>query len=96
MPALSVTEVSLSAGQAAGTTAVLAANPNRTSLYIGHNSASDARIQLEDASDGYGMPFPTKTVLHFGGGNPHWPICPTQAVFIGGLAAADKVTIWES
>lgn len=95
MPVMVVTEVSLSAGQAAGTTAALAANVNRKGVYMGHNAAGTARVQVQDASDGYGMPFPTATILLLGGGNPNWPVCPTEALFIGGLAAADKVTFWE-
>jgi hypothetical protein len=93
MPAMIRTAVALSAGQAAGTTAILAANPNRTSLTIGNDTATDAKVDVVDASGGYGMPLPTKGVLGFGGRGG--PICPTDAIFIMGLAAGDKVTIWE-
>lgn len=96
MPAMQRTIVSLSAGQAAGTASVLAANPNRKVLYIGNIQAVDARVDVSDASGGYGMPLPQKSTVMFGGDNPQWSICPTDAIFVGGLSAADKLTIWEA
>jgi hypothetical protein len=97
MPKMTATEVSLSAGQAAGTSVLIAANANRTSLVIGNNTATDATVHISDASGGYGMPLPAGGVIAFGGhGIQGGPACPTNAIYVGGLAAADKVTVWES
>lgn len=97
MPIMTRTDVSLSAGQAAGTSAVVTSNPNRTTLIIGNLSANAGRVNLADASGGYGMPIPALGVMAFGmTGYNYTPGCPTEAVFVGGLSAGDKVSIWEA
>lgn len=97
MPSFARTPVALSAAQAAGTSPVLAANPNRTVLVIGNIQATDARVDVADTSGGFGLPLPQKSTLMFGGsGNAYSPSCPTDAIYVGGLSAGDKLTFWEA
>lgn len=89
------TTVTLNAGQAAGTAPVLAANPNRTTLILGNIQTTNARFDVADTSGGFGMPLPGQSILQLGAGSPNWPACPTDAIYIGGLALNDKITLWE-
>lgn len=94
MPAMQRTVVTLTAGQAAGTDPILPANLNRTTLVAGNATATAARLDVAAVGAGEGMPLPAGGIVGFGqrGG----PTCPTDALYVGGLAETDKLTIWEA
>lgn len=78
---------SLSAGQAAGTLAVLAANPNRRALMI--NPSADCQLTIgAGATRGWKL---------FGNlpNTITGQECPADDIFIIGLTAGATVTIWE-
>lgn len=86
------TQVTLSAGQAAGTAALLAANPNRRALTIGNPGANNMTIVVTPSSGaGFGMPLPAGGVIAFG----QELLAPNQAIYCLGTTG-DKITIWEA
>jgi len=78
---------SLSAGQAAGTTEILAANANRKALKI----VPPADCTLRIGATGAGIPLFGGVANEFSGGD-----CPTNALFVTGLTAGVAVTVWEA
>lgn len=83
-----VSIASLSAGQAAGTATVLAANANRKSLMI--NPPADCFLAIGSGATG-GYPLFADVPNQITGQD-----CPTNALYIGGLSAAASVVIWEA
>lgn len=86
-----VSVASLSNEQAAGTTAVIAANPNRTGFAITPNA--DGRLYFTGPASADGPYFPlylgvTRTLT---GGD-----CPTGALYVTGQAAASKLRMGEA
>lgn len=79
---------SLSAGQAAGTTAILAANTSRTALKI--VPPADCTLTISAAST-VGIPLYGGVENTFEGGS-----CPTNDLFVRGLSVSAALTIWES
>lgn len=78
---------SLSSGQAAGTSSVLAIKTDRKSLKI--VPAADCTLKL--GTSGLGIPLFAGVANEFSGGN-----CPTNALYITGLTVGASVTIWEA
>jgi hypothetical protein len=86
------TQVALSVGQAAGTTPLVAANPNRRSLTIGNPGANVLLISVTSGHGaGEGIPMKAADRLTLGGPD----MCPTNAIYCIGTVA-DKITIWEA
>lgn len=86
------TLVTLSAGQAAGTTPVLAANSNRKLLTLGNPGANVMLVNLvPGAVAGQGLPLAAASVLAFDRNLP----CPPNAIYVLGTAG-DKLTIWTA
>lgn len=91
MPAVLETQVTLSAGQAAGTTPIVAANPNRLMLTMGNPGANNLLISVTNGhAAGEGMPVLAGGIIALGKDL----LCPTQAIY-GLGTAGDKITIWE-
>lgn len=78
---------SLSAGQAAGTTEILAANANRKAVKVG----PPADCTLKIGTSGAGIPLFGGVANEFSGGD-----CPTNALYVTGLSAGVAVTVWEA
>lgn len=86
------TQVTLSAGQAAGTVALVAANPNRRAMIIGNPGANAMTVLLTASSAaGWGHPLPAAGVLAFG----TELLCPNNAIYCLGTTN-DKITVWEA
>lgn len=78
---------SLSAGQAAGTAEILAANPNRKALKI----VPPADCTLKISNGGAGIPMFGGVANEFSGGD-----CPTNALYVTGLSVGVAVAVWEA
>lgn len=101
MPAMTRTVVTLSANQASGVTACLLANPNRSTLIAANRTATNGALDtIANSGAGEGMPFLATSIVGFGGDGRDrgagGPACPTEAIFVTGFAAADKITFWEA
>lgn len=80
---------SLSSGQAAGTTAILAANPDRTAIKI--VPPADCLLRVTSGGSGVGgIPLFGGVPNEFSGHD-----CPMGALYITGLATGAALTIWE-
>lgn len=79
---------SLSAGQAAGTTAILPANPSRTALKL--VPPADCTLTIGSALT-TGIPLYGGVSNDLTGGD-----CPTNQLFVRGLSAGAALTMWES
>lgn len=79
---------SLSAGQAAGTSAILAANANRTAIKI--VPPADCTLAIASGAS-VGIPLFGGVANEFSGGD-----CPTNALYVTGLTAGAAITIWEA
>lgn len=79
--------VALTAGQAAGTEAILPANAKREALMI--RPASDCELTIAAASQ-KGWPLFGDVPNTLSGSE-----CPTNQLFVYGLAAGASLTIWE-
>lgn len=82
--------VTLSSGQAAGTTAVIAENMGRRAIKF--IPPTDCRIQLASGGDAdTGVPIFADVEYSWVGGE-----CPINALFVTGLSEGDALTIWEA
>lgn len=85
-----VSVASLSAGQAAGTTTVLAANASRKALMV--NPPADCTLLIASAAGStQGYPLFGNVPNTITGQE-----CPTNALYVYGLSAANALTIWEA
>lgn len=88
------TLVTLSAGQAAGTSPVLAANTARTGLVIAPVAACPPAAELGLAAftgANQGVAMATRPDWRWEGAR-----VPTNAVYVRGFTAGDKVLVWEA
>ncbi|PHP21359.1 hypothetical protein CG471_01970 [Sphingobium sp. IP1] len=83
-----VSVASLSAGQAAGTTSVIAANAARKGIKI--IPPSDCILKIVSGATG-GVPLFGGVANDFSG-----PECPINALYLSGLLLGAAVTIWEA
>lgn len=87
------TKITLTAGQAAGTDAILAAESValRQAVIVGNPGTSDANLHLATgATGGTGLPLPGGQLIAFSHALPGLD----NALYVTGLAAGDKLTVW--
>lgn len=82
-----VSVASLSAGQAAGTSTIIAANANRKSLMV--NPPADCFLAISSGATA-GWPLFAGVPNIITGQE-----CPTNALYVDGLTAATALTVWE-
>lgn len=86
-----VSVASLSAGQAAGTSPVIAANPNRTGITITPNADGRVYFSGDATADGpYFQLYAGVTMTRVGGE------CPTGALYVTGQTVSTKLRIGEA
>lgn len=89
------TKITLSAGQAAGTTAILTAETGvvgtRGNVIIGNPGVTAANLHMSTGqTHGTGLPLAAGALLAFDGELAGYD----GALFVTGLAAGDKMTLW--